>query len=149
LAAQALANMGILTYAVGIAGFNPQFMDNVAMAGGTNKAFNVGLGNAAQDLLNALHAIQSQGVGCTFQMPMGMNVDPNLVNVTYTPMGMGMPTTLGQVPDAGACTAKGGWYYDNPQNPTEIILCPSTCMQISADTLAKIDIILGCKTHIN
>ena len=49
-------------------------MDLVAQAGGTKQAIMIGNGNAAQDLLKALKQIQTQGVGCQFQMPTGMNV---------------------------------------------------------------------------
>ncbi len=151
LASTTLAANGVLTYAVGLVGSNTGTMDTIAAAGGTMKGFFIGNGNASADLLAALKAIQGSQVACTFQMPtmgsMGETIDPNLVNVNYTP-GDGSPAvTFGQVPDKAACTAqKGGWYYDNPSKPTTITLCPTTCTSVQADQNAKIQIELGCAT---
>jgi hypothetical protein len=39
----------------------------------------------------------------------------------------------------------GGWYYDNPTSPTEIVLCPKSCEAIGGSK-GKIRIELGCTT---
>jgi hypothetical protein len=151
LAATTMAANGVLTYAVGLVGSNMGTIDTIAAAGGTGQGFFVGNGNASADLLAALKAIQGSQVACTFQMPtmgsMGETIDPNLVNVNYTP-GNGSPAvTFGQVPNQAACTAQaGGWFYDNPAKPTTITLCPTTCASVQADQMAKIEILLGCAT---
>jgi hypothetical protein len=44
--------------------------------------------------------------------------------------------------------AGDGCYYDNAAAPKQIILCPSSCTKVSADTTGKIDILLGCATQI-
>ena len=42
----------------------------------------------------------------------------------------------------GAVT--GGWYFDDPVNPSKILLCATTCaLPLSAAT-AKVEILLGC-----
>lgn len=151
LVAAALANLGIHTYTLGLQGSNPGFMDGIANAGGTMKSFTIGNGNAAADLLKAFHQIQSEGVGCVFQVPTSMNgmkVDPGQVNVNYTP-SMGQLETLPEVNGPGDCAANQGWYYDNPKDPTTITLCPASCQTVQADPTAKLDIILGCKSEIH
>ena len=150
LAADALAS-GVLTYTVGLQGSNQAQMDQIAQAGGTNAGFYIGNGNAQADLLAALKAIQGSSVSCNFAMPQSSDpnkpIDPAKINVNYTPGG-GMKTTLGQVPDAAACGPSGGWYYDDPASPTQIILCPATCGVVQADPNADIEILIGCATEV-
>jgi hypothetical protein len=74
--------------------------------------------------------------------------DFNKVNVRYTPGGGGMPVNFLQYPDKAHCPATGdGWYYDNNANPMQIELCPATCAKVSADSMGKIEILLGCQTQ--
>jgi hypothetical protein len=68
------------------------------------------------------------------------------VNVNYTPGG-GSKGVIPFVANEAACPATGNaWYYDDPANPTQILLCPSTCQTVSADTMGTVDIVLGCAT---
>jgi von Willebrand factor type A domain-containing protein len=149
LAATALANDGIRTYAIGLTGSQEADMDQIALAGGTTKGIFVSDGaNTQQELLDALGAIRGQVLDCDFAMPVakpGLVVDKALINVNYTPSG-GTPSTLPQVADAAACAASGGWYYDDPSAPTRITLCKSSCDQVTGDTQASLDILLGCAT---
>jgi hypothetical protein len=98
--------------------------------------------------LTAAVAVKAK-LPCDFLLPTGTDVDPTKVNVDWT-KGTGSKETLLYVGDGGkgACTATGGWYYDNPKMPTHVILCPSTCSGVSADTTGKIDLALGCETRI-
>jgi hypothetical protein len=75
-----------------------------------------------------------------------MTIDPAQINVNYTPSG-GMTTTLGRVPDAASCGTGPGWYYDNPQTPTAILLCPGSCGAASLDFNATLEVLLGCVTQ--
>jgi len=148
LAGDGLGN-GVYTYAVGLEGSNEAQMNQIAQAGGTMQGIFIGNGNAQAELLAALKAIQGSQVACAFQVPTppnGETLDPKLVNVNYTPGG-GMTTTLGQVPSAADCGPAGGWYYDNPTNPTTITLCPATCAVVQGDDQAKLDILFGCSTQ--
>lgn len=152
VAAQAYVDAGILTYSVGLEGSNESLMDLIANQGGTGDAILIGAGaNAEQELLTALQAIQGAQLACSFQMPQpapGETIDPAKVNVEYTPAG-GMAQTVPQVADAGACTAAGGWYYDNPTAPTMINLCPDTCNAVQADAMGgAIRVIVGCETQV-
>ena len=69
------------------------------------------------------------------------------MNVDYTPGDGGAMTTFGQVSSESACGSSDGWYYDDPQNPTSITLCPKTCQSVQADAGAKIQILFGCATQ--
>jgi hypothetical protein len=139
---------GVQTFAVGLAGSNQATMDQIAQGGSTGQGFFIGNGNAKADLIAALKKIQASSVACVYAMPKaeaGKVIDPKLINVNYTP-GAGPEQTLGQVPDAGACGAKGGWFYDDPSKPSIIKLCPTTCDTVQGDPGAKMAIVLGCAT---
>jgi hypothetical protein len=75
--------------------------------------------------------------------------DYSQVNVVYTPGGGGAAQTLPYVPSKANCPAAGNaWYYDDPANPTQIILCDSTCGTIETDLQGSVSIYLGCATVI-
>lgn len=152
LAATALATDGTRTYAIGLTGSQEGDMDQIAMAGGTAQGIFVADGaNTTQDLVNALADIRGAILDCDFAMPVpkpGVAVDPALINVNFTPGG-GKMATLPQVSGEGACTATPGWYYDNPINPSRIILCKSTCDTVTGDPMASLEILLGCPTSTN
>ena len=69
------------------------------------------------------------------------------VNVKYTPKGQ-MEIPILHVAKPGDCGMKGGWYYDNPNQPTKIIMCPSTCDTLKKDSTGKVDVLFGCETQI-
>lgn len=91
-------------------------------------------------------------IPCEFlipEPPAGMTFDRTRVNVVYTPGGGGASTTFPYVghPDGSAtCGGGNGWYYDDPMNPTQIILCPTTCDLVEADSTGAVNIALGCET---
>jgi hypothetical protein len=149
LAAAALANDGTRTYAIGLTGSQEADMDQIAMAGGTAKGIFVADGaNTTQDLVNALADIRGAILDCDFAMPVpkpGVGVDPALINVNFTPGG-GKPSTLTQVAGEAGCATTPGWYYDNPVNPSRIILCKSACDTVTGDPMASLEILLGCPT---
>lgn len=97
----------------------------------------------------ATNVVQTSGIACNFDIPpppMGETFDLNKVNVQYTPGG-GAASSLFNVPGGeSSCDASGGWYYDDPTTPTEIILCPATCDAVRTDTAGKIDVLFGCDT---
>jgi hypothetical protein len=105
--------------------------------------------DAGTEFLNAIKQIQGQALGCTFAMPTpdgGETINPNEVNVWYTPSSGG-EEIIYKVEDAAGCDSSlGGWYYDHPTAPTEIILCPKSCDAIGG-TKGTIRIELGCTTQ--
>jgi len=149
LAAAALAADGTRTYAIGLTGSQEADMNQIAMAGGTTQGIFVADGaNTTQDLLQALGAIRGAILDCDFAMPTpkpGIAVDPAFINVNFTPSN-GAPSTLTQVAGEANCTGSGSWYYDNPINPSRIVLCKSTCDAVTADAMASLEILLGCAT---
>lgn len=152
IAGNAYQSGDILTFAVGLQGSNESDMDAIASAGGTMTGFFIGSGNAQADLLAALKQIQQTAVACTFAMPESESqsevVDPTKVNVTYTPAG-GQTATISQVASEADCTAQnGGWYYDDPADPSIIQLCESTCNAVQQDEGASVEVVLGCQTVV-
>jgi Mg-chelatase subunit ChlD len=148
LAQAARTSSGVLTYAIGISdGVDDGIMDPIAAAGGTNQAIMIEDGSAQSSLLTALQNIRGQVLSCNFVMPPprdpGQPIDPTRVNVNYTPSGGGTPTLVGGVNSAADCGSTGGWYYDNPSLPTQIILCPATCATVQADPSPQIQVVLG------
>lgn len=137
---------GVPTYAVGLQGSLEANMNTVAQAGGTETGFFIGAGNAQADLLAALLAIQGQQIACELTIPEADDVDPTKVNVTFTPDG-GEEGTIPQVENAAACGPSGGWYYDDPVNPTKITLCDATCDQIQGQS-GELGLALGCETIV-
>lgn len=141
---------GVPTYVIGIAGVSEESVDEIALAGGTEKAFFAGGDDPAQtqqELIAALNAIRGNVLSCTFPMPnpdvVGQEVDPAKINVNYTPGGTTSAERIGKSPDGNSCEV-GGWYYDDPTHPTTISLCEADCKRITADPSARIDVLLGC-----
>lgn len=133
----------VQTFSIFVASAASAVMTAIAQQGGTGQAFNATSG--AQAFIDALKAIQGSAIPCEFAMPTTSSgtIDPDQVSLDYYAGGSSTPTTIPRVPDAGSCGG-GGWYYDNPINPTKLILCPSTCDQMKADPGAKVSIELGC-----
>jgi type II secretory pathway pseudopilin PulG len=138
----------VKTFVIGV-GASLGSLNGIAAAGGTQQAFLVDTNqNVIQQFQAALKQIQKAAIGCEYAIPQPKQgqLDLTKVNVTYTP-GNGQPETLGNVANKGACDPqKGGWYYDDPNKPLKIELCPSTCTAVQADAKAEVDVQLGCAT---
>jgi hypothetical protein len=52
---------------------------------------------------------------------------------------------INKVSSAMDC-AQGGWHFDNNFNPTKILACPSTCMQMQSQPGGQIDVTYGCES---
>jgi hypothetical protein len=96
--------------------------------------------------------VTSTKLDCSWAIPPpppGQTFDSGLVNVQYLSSKPGaMPAPIYYVPSAAACGPAGGWYYDDPQKPTKVLVCPATCATIQADDAGKVDILFGCSTQI-
>lgn len=144
-------NPKIVTFVVGI-GSSLTSLNQIAAAGGSQQALIVDTAGAdpGGQFLAAMKAIRSSVLlGCRYEIPIpagGNAFDPAKVNVQFTPLG-GAPTLIKHVPAASACTpTDGGWYYDNPSAPTQIILCDSTCTGLNAGSGSTVTVVLGCAT---
>jgi len=139
----------IPTFVIGV-GSSLSNLNGIAAAGGTQMAFLVDTGmNVNAQFLASMNAIRG-ALACTYKIPLPASGTPDYstVNVVFTPTG-GVPTTIPNVADKASCPAGGnGWYYDNPNMPSYIILCDSTCGTVQADATGSLNIALGCATVI-
>lgn len=134
----------IQTFVVGLGDLGA--LNQFAVAGGTGQALVV-MPGAAQELVRALNDIRSAALPCDFRMPQGDGtsaVQPDRVNLRYTdPSGQAL--TIGAVADQASCDpTQGGWYYDNPSAPTQLIACEQSCAQLNAG--GEVKVLLGCPT---
>ena len=53
-----------------------------------------------------------------------------------------------RVDNQAACGTGQGWYYDNPGEPTQIVMCPTTCGDFEGGT-GQVDIQFGCATIVD
>lgn len=150
--ARMAAMEGILTFVIGV-GPALSNLNALAMAGGTEKAYLVEGGDLEKQLVMALSSIQDRAsrLACAYDVPMakpGANaIDPTRVNVRFTRNQA--TAVVAQVADKTRCGPMGGWYYDNPAAPKQILLCESSCQEVNAGTgPGEISILVGCKTKV-
>jgi len=128
---------------------NQKDLDTIARSGGSASAFIVDLQSGIEaELLKALGSFQlTAPPACHYELPPSspvFTVNPSKIDVTYTSSGSTSPTTVPPVAGVAACDPKlGGYYLDDPSNPTKIDLCPATCDTIDA-AQASVSIDLGC-----
>lgn len=141
------AKPSIPTYVLGV-GPNLTSLNQIAVAGGTTQAYLVDTGqDVATQLEMALGNIRSRALTCDYEIPapsMGA-LDYNFVNVQTTVGLDGMPSLIKRVANAAACDGTaGGWYYDDPNAPKLITLCPTTCMPLLATAGSNLQVLIGC-----
>ena len=121
-------------------------LDEVARAGGTERSIAADFlqPGALAAALIGLRDRELAGLPCEYMLPAAYFErvrNPRLVNLRRD----GEP--LGRVQDVAACEeARGGWYYDNPDAPSRILTCPSTCSALRRG--GSVDIQLDCPTVI-
>ncbi|HEX6274555.1 MAG TPA: vWA domain-containing protein [Polyangiaceae bacterium] len=138
----------VRTFVIGLAAeFN---LDSIARAGGTHQAYRVEAGDPTGSFLGALRNVSNSKLACSYEIPEPpadtMKIDYDEVQVTYTSAG-GSLEEVPRISDFSACSRNpnGGWYYDDPQAPTQILVCPCTCSRFEA---GRVDVALGCKPSI-
>jgi len=144
--AEAALDLGVTTFVVGLPGVDQSFANLVAQAGGSGSAILVGNTNVEQEFRDALAQVRGDLLPCEYAIPLEVemgNVEITQVNVKVGLEG-GEPAIVPQNPDCDG----PGWYYDDPQAPTLILLCPATCDAVSTDPNASIQIALGCATVV-
>ncbi|MBW2455471.1 MAG: VWA domain-containing protein, partial [Deltaproteobacteria bacterium] len=91
-------------------------------------------------------------VACVYDIPdpgNGDEIDFDKVNVEYRPNPNAPPEVIPYVPSgASGCGTDGGWYYDDPNTPTQIILCQSTCDYVQGSPEGIVSVVFGCATVI-
>lgn len=176
IAAQGFAD-GVLTFTIGMEGVSEEgfdLLDEIAIAGGSDctpgmpgeEACNVTT-SGSEGFLAALNAIRDtvqvsetssetitttvterQTLACEWVIPEppdGEQFDEDLVNVTIV---IGADSErLGYVTAPADCPAAGGWYYDNADAPTRILVCPASCEILETVEGAGVQVLLGCATQ--
>jgi hypothetical protein len=145
-AQSATATVPVRTFVIGIG--DVASLNEIARAGGTDKALIVSGSDPGQDFLDAMNQIRG-AIGCQFRMPVppqGEELDPGAINVAFTPSGQAQEV-FKKVDGPSQCQGGPGWYYDNATNPTKILLCPSSCDRIEY-TQGKVEVVVGCKSVI-
>jgi hypothetical protein len=139
-------SFGIKTFVVGLPGIDQAIANKIAASGGTDAAILVGSFNVQTEFQTALAKVRGQALPCEYEIPSkveGGQINAGDVNVLITPKG-GSSAIL---PQDTKCNDKG-WRYDDPQKPTKIIFCASSCQDLKLDFGAKVQILLGCKTEV-
>ena len=147
-ATAAAAAPAVRTFVVGV-GDLPS-LDAIAEAGDTTAAYHVDAdGDVVVQFAAALQAIHGAALGCTYELPVpsdGSVLDLAKVNVQVTLAGA-PALQLPWVATPGDCAPDGGCLFDDPVQPTRIVLCPQTCDAVTADPGAKVEVLLGCLRH--
>jgi hypothetical protein len=97
----------------------------------------------------AQQVIGGASLACSYQIPPpppGETFDRDEVNVSFEDSS-GSPFPVGRVDSEAECAGvQHGWYYDDPVDPTRIIVCPQTCDTIRGFEAGKVAIKFGCET---
>ena len=134
----------IKTFAIYVADVASEVMSAIAHDGGTGTAYDATGGQQA--FIDALNDIRGSMLACEYKMPEtdAGKINPELVQVEYTPGGATEAQKVEQVDDLASCVGGQGWYYDDNDNPTRLIMCPGTCETLQNDENGKVQILLGC-----
>jgi hypothetical protein len=135
----------VTTYVVGLGA--TASLDQIALAGsGGATHYFPATGDVTGQLTQVLKQVSNQ-LTCDYVIPPApMGIDYNMVNVDVR-VGIGAAATrIGNVTDASACGASGGWYYDKnpPQVPSKISICPSSCEPLRANVGSSVQVLFGC-----
>jgi hypothetical protein len=91
--------------------------------------------------------IASAPLPCDYAIPpppTGETLDPAKVNMDFIPQGATEAMTLPRAGGEAECGDNVAWFYDDPQAPTELRLCPAACE--SAMGGGTVNIAFGCET---
>jgi len=145
LAAQyANGTPAIKTFAIYVADVASEVMTAIAHDGATGSAYDATSGQ--QSFIDALNDIRGSMLSCEYKMPetdAGI-INPKLVQVTYTPGGATEPDPIEHVDGIGDCVGGQGWFYDDNDNPSKIVMCSGTCDMLQNDENGRVDILVGC-----
>jgi hypothetical protein len=101
----------------------------------------------------ALDAVRNTQLACEFAIPepdQSEQIDYSLVNVNFK--NGKKSSALLYVRDAADCDPlTGGWFYDTDpdvEDPTRIVVCPTTCETFESASSASVEIAVGCQTIV-
>ena len=141
----------VSTFVIGVGG-ELGALDEIAQAGSGTDTFLVDTAeNIEKAFLDALSTIRKRALSCEKSIP---EVSGNLV-IAYDRVNVFFITeegeeVFGKVADKQACakSPRSAWYYDPPDNPERIVLCPETCDKVQSVAEAALDVQFGCDTLI-
>lgn len=142
----------VKTFVIGV-GKDLAPLDSLASAGGTGSAILVdATANADLAFFNALMSIRRSALGCVFQVPPNATgqdgeIDPKNAQVRFTPDDGSGTEYFYDVGDYDGCSGSGGygWYFDDPNDPTSLILCDDACSEVTQGKTGKLDVEFACK----
>lgn len=122
--------------------------DRVAAAGGTRTAYAVDdADNPVRSVTDALLDATDEEGRCQFELPTGPGgepADPGRVRLVSEPAAQALEE-IPRAADVASCGDAGGWYYDDPEDPRKIHLCPCTCKRLRPGELR---IEMGCRPFV-
>jgi hypothetical protein len=126
-------------------------LNRIAEAGGTGAAAVLSTGrNVTQEFLAALDGIRTSALSCEYEIPGSSTgeIDFEAVNVQFQTESATAETFF-YVADAADCSLApaSSWYYDDPEQPGRVMLCPNTCERVSAASAASVSIAFGCERN--
>ena len=101
-------------------------------------------GDFATDLREALGTISGLTLSCAYDIPAppsGQLLDPNRVNVLFTPTGAS-PERIGKT-ESSSCNE--GWQYS--EDGSQVLLCGTTCDRVKASN-GTLSLEFGCATRV-
>lgn len=146
-AAQTCVNAGLPVYVLGV-GRQLQNLNQIAAAGGTDRAYLVEGANVSGAIVQALNEIRANAqIPCQLKLPpapMGATLRLDTVNVSYCSPTKSSETFL-KVLDSSQCRAgENTWHYNGDQ--TQIVLCDSACATVSRPG-GRLQTSVGCATQ--
>ncbi len=97
----------------------------------------------------AQEVIAEATLSCEFEIPPapeGEVFDRDEVNVSFD-AGTGSTFEFGRAESSSQCAdVPDGWFYDDPEDPRRIVLCPQTCERVQGIAQASIAVRFGCAT---
>jgi von Willebrand factor type A domain-containing protein len=143
---------GIRTFVVGIGPLLDN-LEQIAIAGGTERAYLVQGGDVGNEVLNALNRIRgAAAIPCELPLPEpppGQALALDAINLDYEG-GEGAQcarTPFSAVSSADGCGDGDGWHYDDPDAPQSILLCPHSCDRVSGPG-GNLFYSVGCATRL-
>jgi hypothetical protein len=140
---------GIRTFVLGVGPLLDN-LEQIAVAGGTDQAYLVEGGDVSGAVRTALNRIRgAAAIPCELQLPEpppGEALALNAVNLSYEADDCSL-TPFSAVPSAAECGDEDGWYYDTPDEPGRVLLCPRSCDRVSGPG-GNLYYSVGCQTRI-
>jgi hypothetical protein len=138
----------IKTYVLGVGPLLTN-LEQIAVAGGTQRAYLVEGGDVSGQVLDALNRIRGDAaIPCQLQLPeppQGQDLVYDEVNLAYESSTCDS-TRFYSVRTADECGEEDGWYYDNPSSPSSIQLCKASCDRVSGPG-GSLYYSVGCATE--